>query len=44
MKNHQSKITEKGVTWNKDFWNFIKAFLTNKDFIDNTDITLKLDN
>ena len=25
-------------------WNFVKPFLTNKGFIDSTDITLKLDN
>ena len=44
IKNHLKKITEKGITTNKDFWNFVKPFLTNKSFIDSTDITLKLDN
>ena len=24
IKNHLSKITEKVITWNKDFWNFAK--------------------
>ena len=42
--NHLNKITEKGITTNKDFCNFVKAFLTNKSFKDSTDITLKLDN
>ena len=43
-KNHPSKITEKGIISNKDFWYFVKPFLTNTSFIDSTDITLKLDN
>ena len=33
IKNHLKKITEKGITTNKDFWNFVKPFLTNKGFI-----------
>ena len=44
IKNHLKKITEKGITTNKDFWNFVKSFLTNKGFIDSTDITSKLGN
>ena len=44
IKNHLNKITEKGTTPNKDLWNFVKLFLTNKGFIESTDITLKLDN
>ena len=43
-KYHLNKITKKGITSNKDFWNFVKPFSRNKDFIDGTDITLKLDN
>ena len=43
-KNHPSKITEKGIISNKNFWYFVKPFLTNTDFIDSTDIILKLDN
>ena len=34
-------ITEKGITTNNEFWNFIKPFLTNKGFPKNNDITLK---
>ena len=40
IKQHLTKITEKGITTNKEFWNFIKLFLTNKGFSKN-DITLK---
>ena len=29
------------MTTNKEFWNFIKPFLTNKVFSKNNDITLK---
>ena len=39
-KIHLAKITEKGITRNKEFWNFIKPFLTNKGFPKNNDITL----
>ena len=31
-KQHLTKITENGITTNKEFWNFIKTFLTNKGF------------
>ena len=44
IKNHLNRITEKGVTSSKNFWNFVKPFLRNKGFIHSTDITLKLDN
>ena len=44
IKNHLNQITEKGITSNKDFWNFVTSFLTNKVFVDSIDITLKLDN
>ena len=39
-KIHLDQITEKGVTRNKEFCNFIKPFLTNKGFPKNNDITL----
>ena len=32
IKQHLAKITEKGITTSKEFWNFIKPFLTNKLF------------
>ena len=41
IKQHLAKITEKGITASKEFWNFIKPFLTNKGFSKNNDITLK---
>ena len=41
IKQHLAKITEKGITTSKEFWNFIKPFLTNKGFSKNNDITLK---
>ena len=41
IKQHLAKITEKGVTTNKEFGNFIKPFLTNKGISKNNDITLK---
>ena len=41
IKQHLAKITEKGMTTDKEFWNFIKPFLTNKGFSKNDDITLK---
>ena len=41
IKQHLTKVTEKGITTNKEFWNFIKTFLTNKRFSKNNDITLK---
>ena len=39
IKNHLNNITEKEMTANKDFWNFVKPFLTKKGFINSTDIT-----
>ena len=30
-KNHLKKITQKRVTSNKEFWNFVKPFLANKN-------------
>ena len=42
IKQHLAKITEKCVTTNKEFWNFIKPFVTNKGFSNkNNDIILK---
>ena len=35
-KQHLAKITQKGITTNKEFWNFIKPFLTNKGFSKNS--------
>ena len=32
--------TKKVITTNKNFWTFIKPFLTNKGFLENNDITL----
>ena len=40
MKNYLKKLTEKGLTTNKNFWKFMKPFLTNEGFIGNNDITL----
>ena len=34
------KVSEKGIETNKIFWNFIKAYMTNKTMIANIDITL----
>ena len=31
---------KRGITTNKNFWAFIKPFLTNKEFLENEDITL----
>ena len=39
-----NKIIGKGVISNKDFWKFIKPFLSNKVFKDSNGTTLKLDN
>ena len=41
IKQHLAEITEKGITTNKEFWNFIEPFLTNKGFSKTNDITLK---
>ena len=41
IKQHLTKITEKGMTINQEFWNYIKPFLTSKGFSKNNDITLK---
>ena len=41
IKQHLAKITEKGIATNKEFWNFIKPFLTNKGISKNNDINLK---
>ena len=34
------KVSEKGMETNKSFWNFIKAFMTNKGMVARNDITL----
>ena len=41
IKQNLAKITEKHITANKESWNFIKPFLTNKGFSKNSGITLK---
>ena len=41
IKQHLAKITEKGITTNKEFWNFIKTSFKNKGFSKNNEITLK---
>ena len=41
IKQNHARFTEKGMTTNEEFWNFIKPFLTNKVFSKNNDITLK---
>ena len=40
IKKYMDKVSEKGIKTNKIFWNFIKAFMTNKTMIANIDITL----
>ena len=32
-------MTKMGIITNKNFWTFIKPFLTNKAFLENNDIT-----
>ena len=39
IKQHLANFTEKGVTTNQEFWNFIKP--SNKGFSKNNDITLR---
>ena len=40
IKSYFNKITQNGVVNNKNFWNIIKPFLTNKGFIDGNEITI----
>ena len=40
IKKYMDKVSEKGIETNKIFWNFIKAFMTNKTKIASIDITL----
>ena len=35
-----NNVTKTGIITNKNFWTFIKPFLTNKGFLENKDITL----
>ena len=35
-----NNVTKRGITTNKNFWVFMKAFLTNKGFLENKDITV----
>ena len=41
IKRHLAKITENGITTNKEFWNFVKPFLTKKELSKKNDVTLK---
>ena len=41
IKQHLAKVTEKVITINNEFWNFIKPFRTKKGFSKNNDTTLK---
>ena len=40
IKAHFKKATEKGVVSNRDFWNLVKPFLSNKGGLSGNDITL----
>ena len=40
IKDHIKKVTDKGINSNKDFWSFIKPFITNKRHISNNDNTI----
>lgn len=40
-KNYIQKATEKGISSSKQFWNFVKPFLTNKGCISNDCISIK---
>ena len=40
IKSFLKNVTKTGIISNKNFWTFIKPFLTNKGFLENKDITL----
>ena len=40
IKSFLNNVTETGIITNKNFWTFIKSFITNKGFLENKDITL----
>ena len=40
IKNYFSNVMETGVNTNKEFWEIIKPFLTNKGFLSGNEITL----
>ena len=40
IKNYFSKVTESGISTNKEFWKIIKPFLTNKGFLSGNEITI----
>ena len=44
MRQYFSNITGKSLVTNRKFWKIIKPFLTNKGFLDNSDIMLSGDN
>ena len=43
MTQYFCNITSKGLVTNRKFWKIIKTFLTNKGFLDNSDIMLSGD-
>ena len=40
IKSFLKNVTKRSIIANKNFWTFIKPFLTNKGFLENNDITL----
>ena len=40
MKNHFKEATENGTMSNKEFWNLVKPFLSNKGGLASSDISL----
>ena len=40
LKSFHNKVTKRGITTSKSVWVFIKAFLTDKGFLENKNITL----
>ena len=44
MTQYFSNITSNGLVTNRKFWKIIETFLTNKGFLDNSDIMLSGDN
>ena len=40
IKSFLKNVTKRDIIKNKNFWTFIKPFLTNKELLENKDITL----
>ena len=40
IKSFLNNLTKRGIIRNKNFWTFIKPFLTNKGFLEKIDITI----